>query len=280
MTQTRTILVTGATDGIGRTTALQLAAAGHDVIVHGRNLARARAAIADIEAKTKRKLPAPAIADLADLEAVKAAADEVSARSGGLDVVVLNAGVYANTASTTKDGHELTIGVNHLAHFALTLTLLGKLQRAEQGRVVVVSSMAHNRGKVDFAALEQKRVRSDWSSYGAYGESKLMNVLFANELARRLQRAGSAVTANSLHPGVVSTKLLREGFGMNGPDSLDEGAATSVFLAIDPSVAQTSGGYFQQSRPGAASDRARNVDDAARLWTLSEAFTGVTFPAR
>jgi NAD(P)-dependent dehydrogenase (short-subunit alcohol dehydrogenase family) len=280
MTQTRTILVTGATDGIGRTTAMQLAAAGHDVIVHGRNLARARAAIADIEAKTKRKLPAPAIADLADLDSVAAAAAEINGRSGGLDVVVLNAGVYANAPATTKDGHELTIGVNHLAHFALTLRLLTKLQQAEQGRVVVVSSMAHSRGKVDFAALEQKRVRSDWSGYGAYGESKLMNVLFAHELARRLQRTGSVVTANSLHPGVVSTKLLREGFGMNGPDSLDEGAATSVFLAIDPSVAQTSGGYFQQSRKGTASDRARSVDDATHLWTVSEAFTGVTFPAR
>jgi NAD(P)-dependent dehydrogenase (short-subunit alcohol dehydrogenase family) len=273
----KTILVTGATDGIGTTTARVLAARGHHVVVHGRDAAKAAAVKASIEAATGRTAPDVVVGDLASLDAVKRIADELNGRAHGLDVVVLNAGVFAKTPSLTADGHELTNGVNHLAHFALTLRVLPTLMKSEQGRVIVVSSMAHARGRLDLDAFNDKRIRAGWEPYAAYAESKLMNVLFALELSRRLQQHGSTVTANSLHPGVVSTKLLREGFGMNGPYSLDDGAATSVFLADDPAVATTTGQYFARSHVQQPAAAGRDLAAAARLWEISARHAGVDF---
>ncbi len=261
----RTILVTGATDGIGKVTAAALAKKGHDVVVHGRSNEKVEAAVRDVKAVRG------VVFDLADVDAVKAA------DVGEVDVVVCNAGVFAKAPTLTKQQHETTVAVNHLAHFSLVLRLLPTVMKHPQGRIVVVSSVAHARGKVDFDALEHHKIQQGWDSYGAYAESKLMNVLFSNELARRLARAGSTTTSNSLHPGVVSTKLLTEGFGMNGPDSHDDGAATSVFLAVDPSVASTSGAYFTRSRAAQPSLSAQDVDVAGRLWSLSARLTGVDF---
>lgn len=265
------ILVTGATDGIGKVTAIALAKAGHDVVVHGRDAAKVEAVVAGLKALHVNG--AGVVFDLADLDAVASGAAEV----GDVDVVVANAGVFQKAPELTKQRHEKTVAVNHLAHFSLVLRLLPALMKAKQGRVVVVSSMAHARGAIDFAALEGHAIQKRWDPYGSYGESKLMNVLFSNELARRLKKAGSTTTSNSLHPGVVSTKLLTEGFGMSGPDSHDDGAATSVFLAIDPSVSSTSGAYFTRSRATQPSLSAQDVDVAARLWKLSAEFTGVDF---
>lgn len=266
------ILVTGATDGIGAETASILTRQGHDVIVHGRNTAKVQHSRALLERLGGRPLPEPLVGDLADLRAVTAMGQAYLERGEGLDVLLHNAGVFATTLQRSVDGHELSVAVNHLAPFRLTAILLPLLLKAPQGRVVVVSSIAHSRGVVDFNALERKHPGDDYDGYGAYAESKLMNVLFSNELARRLQ--GTTVTSNSLHPGVVSTKLLKEGFGMRGPDSHEAGAATSVYLATDPGLADVSGGYFVRQRSTAPSQRASNVDDARRLWTISEALTG------
>lgn len=270
MTRLR-ILVTGATDGIGAETASLLVKQGHDVIVHGRNPTKVQHTRGLLERLGGRPLPEPLVANLADLGAVTAMGEAYVARGEGLDVLLHNAGVFATTLQRSVDGHELSVAVNHLAPFRLTALLLPVLQQAPQGRVVVVSSIAHSRGVVDFAALEHRHPSDTFDGYGAYAESKLMNVLFSNELARRLQ--GTRVTSNSLHPGVVSTKLLKEGFGMRGPDSHEQGAATSVFLATDPGLADVSGGYFVRQQSTAPSQRASNVDDARRLWTISEALT-------
>lgn len=270
-TTKRTLLVTGATDGIGKVTAKALVDKGHDVVVHGRSADKVEAVVKSIAGSNGKARGV--VFDLADLDAVAAGAADV----GAVDVVVCNAGVFEKAPKLTKQHHETTVAVNHLAHFSLVLRLLPTVMKHPQGRIVVVSSMAHARGRVDFDALEHNALQKGWDSYGAYGESKLMNVLFSNELARRLQRAGSTTTSNSLHPGVVSTKLLTQGFGMSGPDSHDDGAATSVFLAVDPSVATTSGAYFTRSRPAQPSLSAQDVDVAARLWAVSAKLTGVDF---
>ncbi len=263
------ILVTGATDGIGRATALELARRGAELVVHGRTPARTAAVLAELRA-IRPTTPAPVHAELTDLAAVRAMAGEV-ARAGPLDVLINNAGVFENERRTTPDGRERTMAINHDAAVLLTHELLDALRAAPQGRVVCVSSMAHARGRL---RLDDLDATAGFSGYDAYAASKLANVLFAVELARRL--AHTRVTANALHPGVVTTKLLRGGFGMDGPESLEQGAATSVLLALDPSVATVSGQYFSHGRPAAAHRAARDADLCARFYDESCRRVGVT----
>lgn len=232
-----TILVTGATDGIGKETARILTEQGHDVIVHGRTLEKAQAIV---RALGKGRAVA---ADLAHLDEVRAIASQASTMN--VDVLVNNAGVYMKTRKLTPDGREMTMAVNHDAPFLLTHLLVASLQR-----VVNVSSIAHMRGHVDVDDIDFAR---GFDGYAAYASSKLANVLFSVELAKRAPK----VQVNALHPGVVSTKLLRAGFNMKGPDSHEDGAATSVFLATtDVGV---SGRYFVRSKeatPAAAANDA------------------------
>jgi NAD(P)-dependent dehydrogenase (short-subunit alcohol dehydrogenase family) len=257
-----TVLVTGATDGIGRATALALAARGATVLVHGRDPARA-AAVAR-EANAVPGAPGDAesvVGDLASLAAVRALAAAVRARGAPLDVLVNNAGVAFRDAERrlSADGFELTFAVNHLAHFLLTRELLDLLAEAAArrggARVVTVSSELHARGRIDFDDLQGER---RYGGTAAYANSKLANVLFARGLARRTAARG--VTSNALHPGVIRTKLLRDGFGSNGGATVERGAATSVHLALHPAVAAVTGAYFVDSRetpPAAAA-----LDDA------------------
>lgn len=250
------VVVTGATDGIGAETARQLAARGARVIVHGRDADKAARMTEEIGSRE-----APAVADLSRMDAVRALADDLRSRGQPIGVLLHNAGIFTNTRTLTADGFESTMAVNHFAPFLLTHLVLEELRAAPQGRVVLVSSIAHQRGHVD---LDDLTLAHGFSGYAAYAASKLANVLFALELSRRLARTN--ITANALHPGVVSTKLLRAGFGMRGPDSHEDGAATSVFLALDPSVTRISGRYFVRAReaPHAASaHEARGFYDAS-----------------
>jgi NAD(P)-dependent dehydrogenase (short-subunit alcohol dehydrogenase family) len=235
----KVILVTGATDGIGKETAKILARRGAHVVVHGRSQEKAEAAKRDIERETGKKLEGAVHADLASLDEVRAIAKQWGDKP--LDVLVNNAGVYMKKRTLTPDGREMTMAVNHDAPFLLTHLLLPHLKKAPQGRVVNVSSIAHGRGRIDVDDIDLAR---SFDGYGAYASSKLANVLFSVELAKRLK--GTNVTVNALHPGVVSTKLLKAGFGMGGPDSHEEGAATSVHLALDDVSAN--GKYFVASR--------------------------------
>ncbi|MCM2333022.1 MAG: SDR family NAD(P)-dependent oxidoreductase [Anaeromyxobacteraceae bacterium] len=265
----RVILVTGATDGIGLETARALASQGHRVVLHGRTPDKAGAAARLV----LRDLPtadlATASADLGRLGEVRALAAALRADHPRLDVLLHNAGVFTTSRQVTPDGLELTLAVNHLAPFLLTHLLLDRIREA-RGRVVVVSSGVHGNATLDLDDLQGARA---WDGYGAYARSKLCNVLFAAELAARL--AGSGATANSLHPGVVGTKLLRAGFAMEGPDSLAQGAATSVYLASSPEVEGVTGRYFVRKKAVPASRLARKAELRAALWAESERLCGL-----
>ena len=264
------ILVTGATDGIGRETARELTRRGATILVHGRDHERLRAAAAELGEIGGRPVPEPVSADLASLDAVRRLAAEIDDRGLYIDVVVHNAGVYMKRRDRSADGHEMTFAVNHLAPFLLTHLLLARPSGAGLRRIVNVSSIAHSRGRVDLD--DPQLLRQPFSSYASYATSKLANVLFTVELARRL--AGRGVAVNALHPGVTSTKLLTEGFEMEGSDSLAESAATSVLLAIDPAVEGVTGRYFVRGRQSPAHPIASDATLVRRFYELSAALAG------
>jgi NAD(P)-dependent dehydrogenase (short-subunit alcohol dehydrogenase family) len=184
-------------------------------------------------------------------------------------VLVNNAGAFFTERTETSDGFEATFQVNHLAPFLLTELLMPQLRAADAARVVNVSSMAHARGRVDLNDLDSKR---RYEGYSAYALSKLLNVHFTHELARRL--TGTHITANALHPGVITTKLLRTGFAMEGA-SLESGARTSVYCATAPELANVSGKYFSDSRQARCAPHALDARLEAELWAVSARRAGL-----
>ena len=263
----KTILVTGATDGIGRETARQLLALGHTVLVHGRDQDKAERVAVQLAKTQVQGRALPAWGDLAQLREISALAQQVRAQCGALDVLINNAGVMEKQRRLSADGFEMTMAVNHFAPFLLTRLLLDLVQAAPAGRVVTVSSMVHSSGRLDLGAPSFLRAGGGYSAYDAYCASKLANVLFTAELARRL--AGTTVTTNCLHPGVIDTKLLHAGFAMTG-SPVDEGARTSVFLATSAAVAGVSGKYFNSCRQAQCSDAGRDPALAQALWQATE----------
>jgi NAD(P)-dependent dehydrogenase (short-subunit alcohol dehydrogenase family) len=261
---TKTVLITGSTDGIGLETAVQVARTGARVVVHGRSAARVLAAEAAVRAAVDGAQVDGVVGDLSSLAGVRALAAKVLALFPGLDVVVNNAGVYMNAHERTVDGIEVTFAVNHVAPFLLVELLLPRLRERPAARIVNVSSIAHTRGRVDVDTIADGL---PFSPYGAYAASKLANILHANALARRLE--GTNVVANSLHPGVVGTKLLREGFGMNGNDTVEEGARTSTLLAMSDDLTGVTGQYFVRARVAHPSAAAHDVALQDALWSLS-----------
>jgi NAD(P)-dependent dehydrogenase (short-subunit alcohol dehydrogenase family) len=261
-------VVTGASEGIGKQTAIDLLAKGFFVIVHGRSEARAAEAAKDISKAGKSDATDIAVADFSSMKQARAMGEAIAKKHPRVDVLVNNAGIFANTRTITEDGFELTLAVNHFAHFVLTHALLDALERSDQGRVVHVSSGVHGGGEID---LDDFTFATNFSGHAAYATSKLMNVLFSNELARRLQN--TRITSNALHPGVIATKLLRTGFGGGGA-SLESGSKTSVFVATDPSLAKVTGKYFSNQRETPASARARDEKLARAFYEKSCEVTG------
>lgn len=255
----KTILITGATDGIGRETARQLLAQGHRVLLHGRTLERAQQTVATLNTSAA----VPVHGDLAEMRQVLALVEQVHQQVSALDVLIHNAGVYEHQHHLTVDGFEMTLAVNHFAPFLLTQALLETVKASPQGRIITVSSIAHQSGRIELNDLTLAR---HFDGYTAYANSKLANILFTQALARRL--AGTAVTANSLHPGVIDTKLLRSGFGIGGARVAD-GARTSVYLATADAVATLTGQYFIDSHPTQPSARARDEQLAEAFWQAS-----------
>lgn len=275
------VLVTGASSGIGRATAAGLLALGARVAIAGRDAERTAATARDLGAAGGAAGPVEMfVADLSSMAEVRRVAGEVQDRLPRLDVLVNNAGGYWHTRRVTADGLERTFATNHLAPFLLTNLLLDRLREAPHGRVVTVASGAHALGRIDFDDLQGERA---YSGARAYNQSKLANVLFTAELARRL--AGTTVSANALHPGMVRT-----GFGAGDPGTVQrllvpflrpflrspaKGAETSIHLASSPAVDGVSGGYFAGRRPRRPSAAARDEAVAVRLWQVSAGLAGL-----
>ena len=263
----KTILVTGSTDGIGKATAQALAEHGCEVIVHGRNDARAASAQRDLIDATGNPNIRTVSADFASLAQVRDLAAQLNDLPK-LDVLINNAAIATNQRTLTEDGFESTFGINHLAPFLLTNLLLGLLQDSAPSRIVNVSSGAHTSGHIDLNDLQMSRRFDGW---GAYCNSKLANALFTCELARRLDP--SRVTANFLHPGVIDTKLLHVNFSGGSP--VASGAETPVHLALASEVAVVTGRYFVDRQQTAAATTANDQHLAAYLWDVSSELTGL-----
>lgn len=289
----RTALITGANVGVGFETAAALAAAGARTVLACRDRARAEAAAAQMRARHSDADVEVLQVDLGDLASVRQATSEAHDRFERIDALINNAGVMTPPESRTADGFELQLGVNHLGHFALTGLVLDLVPDSADSRIVTVSSLAHKQGAIDWDDLNWER---SYRRSPAYGRSKLANLLFAYELARRLERAGSSVVSVPVHPGVCFTELNRHTPGYRLPplrviyDAVSRsvtqtaaaGALSSLRAATEPGVAP--GAYFgpdgRNGRQGdpvivESSASSHDLDDARRLWEVSEELTCV-----
>jgi NAD(P)-dependent dehydrogenase (short-subunit alcohol dehydrogenase family) len=275
----RVCVVTGATSGVGKAAAIALARRGAAMVLVGRDPARAAAALTDVRAASPTGAGELFLADLSSQRSIRELATEIRARYPALHVLVNNAGGIWYRRDVTVDGLERTFATNHLAYFLLTDLLLDALHAGAPARIVSVSSDAHFGATLDFDDLQGERRYDGWL---AYKRSKLANILFTSALADRL--AGSGVTANALHPGVVNTGIARKGsplfrlgFRIAAPFMLTpaRGAETIVYLASSPEVDGVSGGYFQKCRQKEPSAPARDPHARRRLWDVSAALTGL-----
>jgi retinol dehydrogenase-12 len=274
-------VVTGATSGIGKAAATALARLGATVVLVGRDRGRTEAAAAEI-APVSASPPRAEVADLASLEQVRGLAGRLDGLER-IDVLINNAGLVLGERRITPDGLEHVFALNHLAPFLLTSLLLPKLMASAPARVVTVTSDAHSAARLD---LNDPNLEHGWDSWRSYANSKLANILFTRELARRLD--GTGVTANCAHPGVVRTgfgresrPLLKLGITIARPFMLspERGADTIVYLASSPDVAGQTGGYYVKRQRREPSAAARDDAAARELWELSEKLTGLA-PAR
>jgi NAD(P)-dependent dehydrogenase (short-subunit alcohol dehydrogenase family) len=274
----KTVVITGGNAGIGKETAVGLAERGAKVVITSRDEGRGAAALDAIRTRSGSDTVEVMELDLADTASIRAFAAAVLERLPRIDVLVNNAGLVVGRRQETKDGFELTFGVNHLGHFLLTELLLDRLKQSAPSRIVVVSSHAHKQARkgLDFDdLLAQKRYRS----FSVYGKTKLANILFTRELARRLE--GTGVTVNALHPGFVASRFGRDGdIGWMGnlgmplvrpfAISPQQGARTSIHLASAPELDGISGEYFYKCALSTPSAAARDDAAASRLWQASE----------
>jgi retinol dehydrogenase-14 len=271
-------LITGATSGIGKATSMGLANMGASVVMVGRDRGRGEAALAEIKEGSANASVDLMLSDLSSQEQVRRLADEFKETYTRLDVLINNAGGFHSKRITTADGLETTFAVNHLAYFLLTNLLLDVLEASAPSRVVNVSSGDHSNGTIDFDDLQGEK---GYKGAKAYSQSKLANVLFTYELARRLE--GTGVTANCLHPGAgVRTNF---GSGVSGifgftvralrplMKSPEKGAETSIYLASSPEVQGLSGRYFVKKAGARSSDASRDERTARGLWEVSAELT-------
>jgi NAD(P)-dependent dehydrogenase (short-subunit alcohol dehydrogenase family) len=285
--QGKVVVLTGGTSGIGEAAALKLAKTGARLVLVARDASRAEATLKRLQKVSPGTAPASAhTAHLADLSLVtetQRVAREIAAAELRIDVLINNAGLICARRQVTAEGQELTFATNHLAYFVLTHGLLGRLLASAPARIVNTTSEVHRGAKLDFGDLQSEH---GYSGFGVYAKSKLANVLFTSEVARRL--SGSGVTANSLHPGVVASRfgLPREGQG-GDPSSArflsahgispEQGAETIVYLASSQDAAKANGQYFNQSCAVPPSKEAQDRAVAQRLWEESERLVGIDY---
>lgn len=272
----KTVVITGATSGIGEVAAIELAGQGARIVFTARDKERAQATLE----KLRRVNPASGhmvhLTDLSLLSQMRHTAEEIR-EEPVIDVLINNAGALFNKRIETTDGLEKTFALNHMSYFVLTNLLLSRLKAG--ARIINTASDAHHRAKLDFNDLQSK---NGYSGFAVYSKSKLCNILFTRELARRL--AGTGITANSLHPGFVATRFGDQSGGVLsalvrvakpiGAISPEEGAKTIVYLASSPDVARASGEYFYKCAPTAPSAEARRDQDAKGLWNVSAETAG------
>ena len=271
------ILITGGNTGIGKATATALAQKGHTLVLACRNEDKAKQAVADIKAATKNEAIHYLACDLASFESIKQCAAAYRQQFGQLDILINNAGLVADNLQFTKEGFELQIGVNHLGHFLLTKQLIDLLEKASEPRIINVSSGAHNGAKINFNTFKGEVGAEKYKGMAAYGQSKLANILFTKELARRYPH----ICSHALHPGVVSTEIAGKNnnkriwgilWTVFSPFMLNvsKGAKTSIHLATSPEVLQSNGKYFDKQKEKEPSALAKDAALAKQLWEVSE----------
>lgn len=275
------ILITGGNAGVGKATAIGLAQKQHRIIIWGRNQAKIKAAVEDIKSRTDNKEIYGLIGDLASFESIIKSTDKFKADFGKLDILINNAGVAADKPQLTEDGFELQIGVNHLGHFLLTSELLDLIKASSSPRIINVSSDAHYRGKINFDSFRGESRQLLFNGMTGYAQSKLANVLFTKELARRYP----AIITHSLHPGVVQTQIAYKNDNSRLWKSLwklaeplmispAKGAKTSIFLAESEEVLKGNGRYYNKCKEKAPSQVAKDQELAEKLWAVSEELVG------
>jgi NAD(P)-dependent dehydrogenase (short-subunit alcohol dehydrogenase family) len=281
----KTVVITGATSGIGQVAAEKLAGMGARLVLVARDKARGEAELARLRAITPAINHSIHYADLSLMAEVKRVAAEISAAEPRIDVLINNAGALFGARHVTADGLELTFATNHMSYFLLTYGLRERLRASAPARVVNVASDAHKGRKLNFNDFQPKDLQStQFSGFKVYGRSKLCNILFTRELARRW--AGTGVTANSLHPGFVSTRF---GDGSGGllswgvraakifAISPEKGAETIIYLASSPEVSSATGLYYYKCKPATPTKEAQDDSMAQRLWQESEKIAGITY---
>ena len=279
-TKEKIVFVTGATSGIGAVTAHRLAGSGATVVMVGRDREKTDRVANEIRQKSRNSKVIYLVGDLSSQKDVRRLADEFKSHFDHLDVLVNNAGAVFLSRHETVDGIEMTFALNHLNYFLLTNLLSDVLMASAPARVVNVSSAAHNGARLNFDDLENKK---GYNGMRVYGQSKLANVLFTYELARRME--GKGVTANALHPGFVASNFAKNNLGFLKPlislvqlgaISPEEGAQTSFYLATSPEVEGVSGKYFVKQKAVPSSPASYDEDSARRLWEISEQMTGLS----
>lgn len=279
----KNVVLTGGNSGIGLEAAVAIASAGASVWIAARDERKGNDAVASIRSRSGNPEVRLLVADLSSQAEVHGLADRILAEVPRLDVLVNNAGLTLGERRLTVDGLETTFAVNHLGYFLLTGRLIGRLRESAPARIVNVASRAHTRTSMRWDDLQGENGYDGWR---AYCQSKLANVLFTKELAKRLE--GTGVTANCLHPGVVATNfgnrgpfLVRAALGLVRPllTSPADGARTTTYLVTSPDVEGVSGAYFSSCTVETPSADAQDADSARRLWEISERLTGFTWPA-
>ncbi|MFZ0499734.1 MAG: SDR family oxidoreductase [Steroidobacteraceae bacterium] len=275
--QGKTVVITGATSGIGAVAARRLAEQGARIVFVARDKQRAAETLRDLRAANAGQVHTAFYADLSRLREMKRVAAEIAAAEPQVDVLMNNAGLLCDHNERTEDGLELMFATNHLSYFVLSNLLLGRLRAAAGARIVTTASNAHRRARLDFDRLQHQ------SGMSGYSNTKLCNILFTRELARRI--SGTGVTANCLHPGFVATRFgddtrgpLRAGLAIAKrllALSPAEGAKTLVYLAGSPQMSGRSGGYYERCAPAEPSRAAQSDADARRLWEMSAEITGI-----
>jgi NAD(P)-dependent dehydrogenase (short-subunit alcohol dehydrogenase family) len=262
------ILVTGATDGLGRRVAQVVAAKGATMLLHGRNPERLKATLEELRIQPGSEKVSSYLADLSSLGAVRGLADRIHSEHDRLDVLVNNAGIIARERRESEDGYELTFAVNYLSHFLLTRLLLPLLKDSAPARIVNVASAGQS--PLDFSNLMLER---GYDAMKAYSQSKLAQVMFTFELAEHLR--GTGVSVNALHPAsLMDTKMVQSTFGYT-MSTVEEGTEAVVRLAISPEIEGITGRYFDGTRQARANRQAYDPRDRNRLWVLSEQLCGL-----